>query len=67
MIHYEGQQEAIKREEARRWITLKSLSKEGRYRILQNTREREQRRMIVQDRLRGLEKLARKKQKEEEM
>jgi hypothetical protein len=67
MIHYEGQQEAIEREEARQWITLKSLSKEGRYRILQNTREREQRRMIVQDRLRGLEKLARKKQKEEEM
>ena len=67
MIHYEGQQEAIRREETRWRITLKSLSKEGRYRILQNAREREQRRMIVHNRLRGLEKMARKNQKEEEM
>ena len=67
MIHYEGQQEAIRREEARRLVTLKSLSKEGRYRILQNTREMEQRGMIMQNRLRGLEKIERKKQKEEEM
>ena len=67
MIHYEGQQGALRREESRRWVTLKSLSKEGRYRILQNARELEQRRVIMQHRLRGLEKLERRKRNEEEM
>jgi hypothetical protein len=67
MIHYEGQHEAIKSEEKRWRTTLKTLSKEDRYRILQNTREREQRSVILHSRLRGLEKIARKTQTEEEM
>ena len=66
MIHYEGKQKAMESEEKWQRMTLKSLSKEGRYRILQNTREREQRQTIVEDRLRGWERLARRKQKEEE-
>ena len=66
MIHYEGKQKAMESEEKWQRMTLKSLSKEGRYRILQNTREREQRQTIVEDRLRGWERLTRRKQKEEE-
>ena len=67
MIHYEGKQKAMESEEKRQRMTLKMLSKEGRYRILQKTREREQRQTIVGDRFRGWERLARRKQKEEEM
>ena len=66
MIHYEGKQKAMESEEKWQRMTLKSLSKEGRDRILQNTREREQRQTIVEDRFRGWERLARRKQKEEE-
>ena len=54
MIHYEGKQKAMESEEKRQRMTLKLLSKEGRYRILQNTREREQRQTIVEDRFRGM-------------
>ena len=67
MIHYEGKQKAMESEEKRQRMMLKLFSKEGRYRILQKTREREQRRTIVEDRFREWERLARRKQKEEEM
>ena len=67
MIHYEGKQKAMESEEKRQRMMLKLLSKEGRYRILQKTREREQRQTIIEGRFRGWERLARRKQKEEEM
>ena len=65
-IHYDGIRGAMESEEKRQRIMLKLLSKENRYRILQETREREQRQTIVEHRLRGWERISRRKQKDEE-